>query len=427
MTKIQLPVNWQHLQLEDVSLRFVSGGTPSTKKPDYWDGDIPWTTSAPISEHDTVVEKAQRFITQSGLDNSASHIVPKRSLVVGSRVGVGKAAVNLLDIAISQDLTGIVLQEEIASPYFLAYQFKSNRIQNYFDGRKRGTTIKGVSRFDLEQLPLYLPPLEEQKAITAVLRTVQDAIAARRREAALERERKAALMQHLFMHGTRGEVLKDTAVGRIPESWQIVLLGNLCESGLGLIQTGPFGSQLHASDYQEAGIPVVNPTHLGFNTIIQDELPKVSRETADRLSRYYLLEGDILISRRGDFSRYSYIDVEKVGWLCGTGCLLIRLRNPILHNPFLAISMGAQRNQTYFQQSSVGSIMPNLNTTILKNMPIILPPLPEQIEYTRTIYACDAKITALEKENALLNELFQALLEELMSGQLRAPKDWANL
>jgi type I restriction enzyme, S subunit len=83
------------------------------------------------------------------------------------------------------------------------------------------SVIPSLQRGDVESFPIPLPPLEEQKAITAVLRTVQEAIAARRREAALERERKAALMQRLFTYGTRGERLKDTAVGRVPESWEV--------------------------------------------------------------------------------------------------------------------------------------------------------------------------------------------------------------
>jgi type I restriction enzyme S subunit len=358
------------------------------------------------------------LITKLGAEKSSTNVVPKDNLLVGTRVGVGKAVVNQIDVAISQDLTGVTLDSEIVSPEFITYQFKTDRVQRYFNNRKRGTTIKGISRFDLERLPLLMPSLEEQKAITAVLRTIQNAISARQQEAALERERKAALMQHLFTHGTRGEALKETVFGKIPQSWQVVTLGTLCEDDLGAIQTGPFGSQLHASDYKETGIPVVNPTHLGFNTIVEDNLPKIDKEDADRLARHYLVEGDILISRRGDFSRYSYIDNRKAGWLCGTGCLLIRMENPAVNNSFLAISIGTQRLQNYFRQNAVGSIMPNLNTTILKNLPIFLPSLPEQVEYSQAINACENKIVALREEIATLNELFQTLLEQLMTGQL---------
>src|SRR5207253_6234536 len=143
---------------------------------------------------------------------SATHLVPKGNLLVGTRVGVGKAVVNQIDIAISQDLTGVILNADFVIADFIAYQFKTDTAQSYFQGRKRGTTIKGVSRFDLEALPVLVPPLPEQRAIARALRSVQNAIAARRSEIELERERKAALMQQLFTHGTRGEPTKQTEI-----------------------------------------------------------------------------------------------------------------------------------------------------------------------------------------------------------------------
>ena len=284
------------------------------------------------------------------------------------------------------------------------------------------SVIPSLQRGDIENFIVALPPLPEQRALARALQTVQDAIQARRNEIELERERKAALMQRLFMHGTRNEPTKQSEIGKMPESWEVVRLGNLCVNNLGLIQTGPFGSQLHASDYRDHGIPVVNPTHLGINTIIEDSLPLISKEDAERLSKHYLAEGDILMSRRGDFSRYSYITSRQAGWLCGTGCLLIRFNNPQVDNRFLAISIGAENVQRYLSYTAVGSIMPNLNTKILEGLPLAFPSTgDEQREIAGILSACDSKITPLEKELSLHEEFFRALLDELMTGRLSAP------
>lgn len=420
MSLAQPPAHWMAETLGNLATEFISGGTPATGEPAFWDGNVPWTTSAPIAEDDVAIGQGQRFITEAGLDGSASHLVPKGSLLVGTRVGVGKAVVNEIGIAISQDLTGVVIDSKRAMPHFLAYQFKMAEVQRYFDARRRGTTIKGISRFDLQQLELRLPPLPEQRAIARALRAVQEAKEARQRELALESERKAGLMEFLFTHGTRGEPTKMTEIGKIPESWRVISLGDLCSDGLGTIQTGPFGSQLHASDYREEGIPVVNPTHLGVNTIHEERLPRISKEDADRLSRHYLMEGDILISRRGDFSRYSYVARKHSGWLCGTGCLLVRLNNPNLDSFFLAATMSLEVVQAYLKQAAVGSIMPNLNTKILERMPALLPPIDEQHRIASLLAGCEAKINALERETPLVEELFRAMLEELMTGRLPA-------
>ena len=399
----EVPVHWEVGRLGQVTKAFISGGTPSTEQSGLWDGSVPWTTSALITKEATTLDHAQRFITEHGLAQSASHLVPKGNLLVGTRVGVGKAAVNLLDIAISQDLTGVVLNQSQVLATYAAYQFKIGQVEAFFDGRKRGATIKGISRLDLQRLPFFLPPLPEQQAIAAFLdrETAKlDALITKKEELiALLQEKRAAIISHAVTRGLDPAApLKGSGVewlGQIPARWQVVLLGGLCANNQGHIQTGPFGSQLHASDYTSAGIPVVNPTHLGFNTIIEDHLPFISTEDADRLSRHYLLEGDVLISRRGDFSRFSYITHKQAGWLCGTGCLLIRLHHPALDNYFFSVAMSTKSIQHYLALNSVGSTMPNLNTRILTEMPLPLPSIPEQKAIVAFLDDKTAKIDTL--------------------------------
>lgn len=304
------------------------------------------------------------------------------------------------------------------SPEFLSFFFQSADYWNQIDQRKGGRLKGGVNIPNLESLSLFLPPLPEQRGIARVLQRAQKARDTRQRELALERERKAALMEHLFTHGTRSEATKQTAIGEIPESWHLTTLGELCEDDLGTIQTGPFGSQLHASDYVEEGVPVVNPTHLGFNCVETSRVPKIGKTLADSLSKHYLLTGDILISRRGDFSRYAYVGIDETGWLCGTGCMLIRLANPAIDNYFLALSMSLGTTQDYLKQSAVGSIMPNLNTAILSQMPVLVPAIEEQHQIAAVMRASEMKIRALEAELPLGGELCDALLTELMSGHL---------
>ena len=292
--------------------------------------------------------------------------------------------------------------------------------------KTRADVLKGgVNIPILQSLNLPLPSLPEQRAIAHALRAVQQARAARQHELTLERERKAALVEHLFTHGTRNEPRKQTEIGEMPESWRVVKLGNLCVNEQGVIQAGPFGSQLHSSDYKTSGVPVVNPTHLGINIIVEDRLPFINMADADRLAKYYLRQGDIIIGRRGDFGRFSYINERYDGWLCGTGSQLIRLKNPEVDNYFLSVSFGTPFVQNYLSQNSVGSIMPNLNTKILRGMILALPSLDEQQVIASTLHACVTKIAALEREAAVLDELFRAMLDELMTGKRRmnAPRE----
>ena len=107
----------------------------------------------------------------------------------------------------------------------------------------------------------------------------------------------------------------------LPATWRTAPLGEVCLQGGGDIQTGPFGSQLHASDYVPFGIPSIMPQNIGENRVITDGIARITLDDAERLNRYRVRTGDIVYSRRGDVERRALIRSEEDGWLCGTGCV----------------------------------------------------------------------------------------------------------
>src|SRR3990167_8165431 len=117
----------------------------------------------------------------------------------------------------------------------------------------------------------------------------------------------------------------DLINGEVPEHWEFTTLGEVCERGGGEIQTGPFGSQLHAADYVPVGVPSIMPQNIGDNRIVEDSIARITPDDAKRLSRYLVRRGDIVYSRRGDVERRALVRDREDGWLCGTGCLRVRL------------------------------------------------------------------------------------------------------
>jgi type I restriction enzyme S subunit len=140
----ELPGGWRFARLKDVATRMFGGGTPSTKNPKYWGGQIPWTTSAVIAESDTVLSRYQRSISEIALRESSTRIAPAGSLLIGTRVGVGKCVVTPFAVAINQDLTAVVVKTDAAIAEYIAFAFKLDSIRRWIDGAKRGTTIKGI-------------------------------------------------------------------------------------------------------------------------------------------------------------------------------------------------------------------------------------------------------------------------------------------
>jgi type I restriction enzyme S subunit len=99
--------------------------------------------------------------------------------------------------------------------------------------------------------------------------------------------------------------------------WQVTTLGDICKAQGGTIQTGPFGSQLHTSDYMESGTPVVMPTNIGDGGIDTDGIARIGHIDVERLSQHKLRLNDIIFSRRGDVTKNALIRIHEVDWLCG--------------------------------------------------------------------------------------------------------------
>lgn len=177
------------------------------------------------------------------------------------------------------------------------------------------------------------------------------------------------------------------------------------------IQTGPFGSQLHASDYKPVGIPVVMPTNIVGRRIDPSAIMRVAQEEADRLSRHKLRAGDLVFSRRGEIDKCALTAKENVGWLCGTGCLLARVDRRKAEPAYVAFHVNEQSTREWLRSNAVGLVMPNLNTGILERLPLRLPPLPEQQSIVELLGALDDKIELNRQIAETLEATAQALFK----------------
>lgn len=306
---------------------------------------------------------------------------------------------------------------------FLAMYLLHPDVRNRLAGRMEGATGRQrLAKSVLVEWTMPFPPLVEQQAIAGVLAKIQGAVEVQERIVASLRELKAAVMARLFREGLRGEPLKQTEIGEIPESWKVVFLGELCAEPSGFIQTGPFGSQLHASDYVPDGIPIVNPTHIDENRIRHEGIPRVSKLDADRLQRHRLKVGDILFSRRGDVGRHAHVFEEEEGWLCGTGCLIVRAVTQRIFPLYLSYFLSTPFAQEYLRSHAVGSIMPNINTKVLVAVPVAVPSYDEQQEIAESSRAFDERIQREAKRKDVLSLLFSSMLHLLMTGRVRVTR-----
>ena len=176
------------------------------------------------------------------------------------------------------------------------------------------------------------------------------------------------------------------------------------------IQTGPFGSQLHQSDYIPTGIPCIMPCNIGSNlNIICDNIAYISEEDLNRLAKHKTQEGDIVYSRRGDIEKCAYISSRESGWLCGTGCLKVSIDSTIALPKYVAYLLSTPESKAWLVGNAVGTTMLNLNTTVLSDFPICLPDLDTQKKVVEIIDSIADKIELNKRINDNLEQQAQVL------------------
>ena len=192
--RVSTPITarWPLVKLTDCCDAILSGGTPSTAREDYWAGDIPWITSADIVNIKTAVPR--KFITEKAIEESATNLIEKGNIIVVTRVGLGKIFTNDFDVCISQDSQGLIVKEGVDANY-LVWVLR-DKVQE-FKTTSQGSTIQGVTKKQLSELLIPLPPLEVQREIVAEIEGYQRVIDGARQ----------------LIERTEGEI--DAAVGRV--------------------------------------------------------------------------------------------------------------------------------------------------------------------------------------------------------------------
>lgn len=272
----------------------------------------------------------------------------------------------------------------------------------FISGTTRGKLNQGV----MSEIPFPLPPFAEQRAIARVLNTMQKAKEARKRELALERERKAALMEWLFTHGTRGEEIRKTDIGYLPRSWDVAAFDSSVEISSGQVdpRVEPYSTMLH-----------VGPDNIEADT--GRLLPaKTARELTLISGKYLFTPQDVLYSKIRPYLRK--VALPTFTGICSADMYPLRPRDGRIKRDYLFHYLLTQTftNKAIGFQNRTG--IPKINREQLGQIPVPIPDADEQTLISSILNACNSKSFTLENEVSLLQELFESSLDELMKGRL---------
>lgn len=200
----------------------------------------------------------------------------------------------------------------------------------------------------------------------------------------------------------------------LPDSWRVLKLADVAK-----VKTGPFGSSLHESDYVLIGTPILTVEHLGARGLTRQNLPLVAESDVRRLAAYKCRTGDILFSRVGSVDRNALVSSHENGWLFSGRLLRVRVTDSKILPEFLSYQMADEKFKNRVRAVAVGQTMPSLNTQILNNLPIFLPSLSEQQQITEALSDADSAIAGLERLIAKKQEIKQAMMQQLLTGNVR--------
>lgn len=272
----------------------------------------------------------------------------------------------------------------------------------------------------MESISYFKPPLPEQQKIAAILSSVDNVIEKTRAQIDKLKDLKTGMMQELLTKGIGHTEFKDSPVGRIPKAWKVTNLGAVViPKG---IQTGPFGSQLHSHEYIEWGVPVIMPRDIKGNKIDANSVAHISLEKAGELEKHKVKVGDLVFARRGDIGRFALVDKSNEDWVCGTGCLKVSLQSFVRPN-FLASYLSLQPVVEWLNTNAVGQTMLNLNTSILSELPVVLPSEHEQMVIGDAILSLEKKIVLRTERLDCFLRVKQALMQDLLTGKVRVNVD----
>ena len=375
MDGMNLPEHWEMLPFTGCLKKVKSKKKPSIPKTDYQEsGEFP------------IIDQGASFIA-GWTDSSASVISDNLPVVIfGDHTRIFKYVD--FPFVLGADGTKLLhVNDDILDHRFFYYALSNLNVPN-----------KGYNRHYryLQEFSMVCPPIPEQRAIAHILHTIHEAKFTRQREIALERECKAALMDFLFSHGTKGEPRKQTEIGEIPESWEVINLEKLCEC----LDSKRVPIKQSERNDRKGKVPYYGAS--GQIDWIDDYL-------FDESLLLVAEDGENLVSRKLPIA-YS---IEGQSWVNNHAHVL---RVIDINQFYLEYYFNSFDLSPYL----TGTTRPKLNKTSLLDISVPRPSSEETDRIALMLVSCDTKIAALEREVELIDELFHAMLDELMTGQRSA-------
>lgn len=368
----------------------VSGTTPKSTQPEYWDGDLNWVTPAELTEESNVIYESQRKITQQAVIDSSLKSFPAGTVLLSSRAPIGKVAIAGTEMYCNQGFKNLICSEKIYNRYL--YHYLKSKAE-YLNSLGRGATFKEISKAIVENIEIPLPPLAEQRKIAAALDKVSDLIAKRRQQLTkLDELIKARFVE---MFGDEHQF----------DKWHCTSVGEIADICVGVV--------IKPTQYytDNCGIPAFRSLNIGTMAVKNSDWVYFTKEGHEKNKKSVIKENDVLVVRSGapgtacvatkEFEGYNAIDIiiahpnfEKI--------------NPI----FLAMFTNMAHGMNQIRGKTGGAAQQHFNVSGYKSLTVILPPIELQNQFAFFVEQTEKTKTTISHSLEKLEILKNALMQE---------------
>lgn len=407
-------MNWEKRKFAEIVSKLQNGGTPSTKIPEFWEGNTPWITGADFANQK--LAGIRRYVSKKAVQFSSTNVVSEGNLLLVTRTGVGKMAIAPFDVAISQDITGVNFASDISPEFML---FKLQHEIAYFLRLNQGTSINGITRNDLLDFEIKLPTSKtEQKRIAEILSTADEAIEQTAKLIDKYTRIKRGLMQDLLTGGIdeRGNIRskqthKFTVKNgiEVPDDWDVVRLEEVAEIKRGKFTHRPrneprfYGGEfpfIQTGDISRC----LGRTLNDFSQTLNEEGIKISKKFP---------KNTIVVTIAANIGDTAILGREMYLTDSVVGIIVKENQTPRF------VEMWLRKNKEMLSSTAPQSAQKNINLETLKPLPI---PLVSFDEQTKIVNAYEAELRIVEQlENNLtkLQAIKKGLMQDLLSGKKR--------
>lgn len=406
--------NWKKLKIEDCA-EVIGGGTPSTKKKEYWDGDISWITPKDLSNYNNrYISKGSRNISEKGLKYSSARLLPKNSVLLTTRAPIGYLAISKKELATNQGFKSLIMKNGNV-PEFFYYLLKNNinKLLQYASG----TTFMELNATNLKSIEFYIPEVKEQKRIASILSALDDKIELNNKTNKILEEMAQTIFKEWFINfnfpnedgkpykKSGGEMI-GSELGKIPKGWKVGTIGDYAKLKSGFA--------FKNSWWQNDGIPVIKIQNISSGNLNLEQCSFVSEDKYNIAENFRVNGGDLLITLTGSLGKFTIVPkLDKDALVNQRVGKFFLGEEPVKKLPFLYGILNELKD--LIVSLANGSVQQNISPNDVENVKIIFPNDKILNKYNNLMQDIFYKIIFNQRENEKLSNIRDSLLPKLMT------------